>query len=78
MKVNHNKKYLTHFWWKLKKTGTLPYINRLVGLVVKASASRAEGPWFESRLRGHFSQVESYQRLKNWQPSGYPARRLAF
>ena len=30
-------------------------IYRLVGLVVKASASRAEGPGFESRLRRDFS-----------------------
>ena len=29
--------------------------DRLVGLVVKASASRAEGPGFESRLRRDFS-----------------------
>ena len=36
---------------------------RLVGLVVKASASRAEGPGFESRLRRDFSGVESYQWL---------------
>ena len=36
-----------------------PY--RLVGLVVKASASRAEGPGFESRLRRDFFGVESYQ-----------------
>ena len=35
--------------------------NRLVGLVVKASASRAEGPGFESRLRWDFFGVESYQ-----------------
>ena len=35
--------------------------NRLVGLVVKASASRAEGPGFESRLRRDFFGVESYQ-----------------
>ena len=35
--------------------------DRLVGLVVKASASRAEDPWFESRLRRDFSGVESYQ-----------------
>ena len=34
---------------------------RLVGLVVKASASRAEGPGFESRLRRDFFRVESYQ-----------------
>ena len=51
--------------------------DRLVGLVVKASASRAEDSGFESRLRRDFSGVESYQRLKNWHSSGYPARRLA-
>ena len=50
---------------------------RLVGLVVNASTSRAEDPGFESRLRRDFSGVESYQRLKNWHSSGYPARRLA-
>ena len=33
----------------------------LVGLVVKASALRAEGPGFESRLRRDFFGVESYQ-----------------
>ena len=35
--------------------------HRLVGLVVKASASRAEDPGFESRLRRDFFGVESYQ-----------------
>ena len=35
--------------------------DRLVGLVVKASASRAEGPGFESRLCRDFFGVESYQ-----------------
>ena len=39
----------------------LPPGDRLVGLVVKASASRAEGPGFESRLRRDFFGVESYQ-----------------
>ena len=34
---------------------------RLVGLVVKASASRAGDPGFESRLRRDFFGVESYQ-----------------
>ena len=34
---------------------------RLVGLMVKASASRAEDPGFESRLHRDFSGVESYQ-----------------
>ena len=37
--------------------------HRLVGLVVKASASKAEDPGFESRLRRDFYGVESY--LKN-------------
>ena len=35
--------------------------HRLVGLAVKASASRAEGPGFESRWRRDFFGVESYQ-----------------
>ena len=39
----------------------LSMLHRLVGLVVKASASRAEGPGFESRLRRDFFGVESYQ-----------------
>ena len=39
----------------------LPVFHRLVGLVVKASAPRAEGPGFESRLRRDFFGVESYQ-----------------
>ena len=38
-----------------------PHVDRLVGLVVKASASRAEDPGFESRLRRDFFGVESYQ-----------------
>ena len=50
--------------------------DRLAGLVVKASASRAEDPGFESGLRRDFSGVESYQWLRNWLSSGYPARRL--
>ena len=36
-------------------------IDRLVGLVVKASASKAEDPGLESRLRRDFFGVESYQ-----------------
>ena len=45
---------------------------RLVGLVVKVSASREEDLGFD-----RIFQVESYQWLKNWHSSGYPARRLA-
>ena len=36
-------------------------LDRLVGLVVKASASRAEDAGFESRLREDYFAVESYQ-----------------
>ena len=36
-------------------------VGRLVGLVVKASASRAEDPRFDYRLRRDFSGVGSYQ-----------------
>ena len=50
--------------------------NCLVGLVVKVSASRAEGPRFES-LRRDFYRVESYQWLKNWHSNCYLAKRLA-
>ena len=35
--------------------------DRLLGLVVKASASRVEDPVFESCLRRDFSRVESHQ-----------------
>ena len=35
--------------------------DRLAGLVVKASASGAEDPGFDSRLRRNFFRVESYQ-----------------
>ena len=51
---------------------------RLVGLVVKASTSiaadlgsiHAFAPWI-------FSQIVSYQWLKNWYSSTYPARHQA-
>ena len=36
-------------------------LDRPVGLVVTASASRAEDPGFESRLRRDFPGVESHQ-----------------
>ena len=51
----------------IRRTHLLSYFasplkdDHLVGLVVKASASRAEGPGFESRLRRDFFGVESYQ-----------------
>ena len=61
----------------VNETVLLHSAHRLVGLVVKASASRAEDPGFESRLRRDFFGVESYQWLKNWHSSLYPVRRLA-
>ena len=80
--------HFSHFYFNIKTPTTREAGNtltslrllggyRLVGLVVKASASRAGGPGFESRLRRDFFGVESYQWLKNWHSSGYPARRLA-
>ena len=46
---------------KRGQTKQTPGQDRLVGLVVKASASRAEDPGFESRLSRDFFGVESYQ-----------------
>ena len=48
-------------FWLFSFVFLFPSHDRLVGLVVKASASRAEGPGFESRLRRHFFGVEPYQ-----------------
>ena len=45
----------------VRQSVCLSSLDRLVGLVVKASASRAEDPGFESRLRRDFFGVESYQ-----------------
>ena len=48
--------------WKSRLSETaIRLSHRLVGLAVKASASRAEDPGFDSRLRRDFSGVESYQ-----------------
>ena len=41
-----------------------PLTDRLVSLVVKASASRAEGPGFKSRLRRDFSGSSHTSDLK--------------
>ena len=51
--------------------------HHLVGLVVKASALRAEDPGFESACHGIFLGRVTPVTEKNWHPSGYPARRLA-
>ena len=67
---------ITRVIWK-----TYPFdtgSHRLVGLVVKASASRAEDPEFDSRLRrGGFSGSSHTSDLKIGTPVGYSARRLA-
>ena len=62
---------------KMTACTTVSAGHHLIGLVVKASASRAEDPGFESGLRQDFFGVKSYQRLKNWRSSCYPARHLA-
>ena len=46
-------------WRRILHVHTVRSRHRLVGLVVKASASRAEDPGFESRLRQDFLGVES-------------------
>ena len=43
-------------------------LHRLVGLVVKASASRAEDPGFESRLRRDFSGASHTNDFKIGSP----------
>ena len=53
---NVNRKFFGH-----DRNSFLRFWDPLVGLVVKASASRAEDPGFESRLRRDFFGVESYQ-----------------
>ena len=47
-----------------KKKPTLFYTRRLVGLVVKASASRAADPGFDFRLRRDFSGLSLTSDLK--------------
>ena len=47
--------------WVRLQVESATSISLLVGLVVKVSASRAEDPGFESRLRRDLSGVESYQ-----------------
>ena len=54
-----------------------PQWDRLVGLVVKASASGAEDLGFESCFWLDFSGSSHTIDLRNWHSSGYPARHLA-
>ena len=52
--------------WGWVSTSLVP--NRLDGLVVMASASRAEGPGFDSRLRRDFSGSSHTSDLKIGSP----------
>ena len=52
---NQAAKFVAHFFFVPQSE------YRLVDLVVNASASRAEDPGFESRLRRDFFRVETYQ-----------------
>ena len=62
----------------LKWSSSLQEDDRLVGLVVRASVSRAAEPWFELRfVREDFCGPGHTSDLKDWHSSGYPARRLA-
>ena len=75
-------KVVRHYYQRLSVTSkvsarTSCAWNRLGGLVVKASASGAEDPGFESRLRRDFSGSSHTSDLKNWHSSDYPAWRLA-
>ena len=56
--LNHASDLLKTLYWRFCQTLG---VDRIVGLVVKAPASRAEDPGFESRLRRDFFGVESYQ-----------------
>ena len=62
---------------QIGKQGDSAQHDHLVGLVVKAFASRAEDPGFESHLRQDFSRSSHTSDFKNWHSSGYPDRRLA-
>ena len=55
-----------------------PYLYRLIGLVVRCPPRERMIPGSNPACAGIFFGVESYQWLKNWHSSGYPARRLAF
>ena len=59
-KTGKKKVEVTNYM-SIKALNGLSINDRLVGLVVKASASRMEDPGFESRLRRDFLGVESYQ-----------------
>ena len=76
----------THYHYPSEKHSVLQLLKQNLRLIFfqlprwpsgKASTSRAEDHEFESRLLWDFFGVESYQWLKNWHSSGYPARRLA-
>ena len=51
-------------------------VHGFVGPVVMVAALRVADRGFDSSLCRDFSGLESYQQLKNWHSSGYPARHL--
>ena len=68
--------------WKIATASWLPTVDRLAGLVVKASASGVEDPGFESRLRLEFSRSSHTSDLKIGTPvatlPGIPGPALGF
>ena len=52
-------------------------VYRLVGLVMRRPPRERKIPGSNPVCAGIFLRVESYQWLKNWHSSGYPARHLA-
>ena len=62
--------------WELKVL--VHWVNHFIGLVIRCPPQELQSwVWFSVSL-SIFSQVQSYQWLKNWYPSVYPARCLVF
>ena len=59
--LGHSPPRWPSFRPSVSSVGDPGIVHRLVGLMVKASASTAEDHGFESPLRRDFSGVESYQ-----------------
>ena len=72
----HYSRRQNHVWIRISFPLPSSIANRLAGLVVKASASGAEDPGFESRVRRDFPGLSHTSDLKNWHSSGCPPRRM--
>ena len=55
------KSYSKISWIRVNVSSALSVVDRLVGIVVKAPATRAEDLGYESCLHRDFSRVESHQ-----------------